>query len=299
MRKLIAGAGLILLLVVTMVTVYYHFQHKIEIIYYPVNERVLIEDHEIMVKYISKTAFKNNWREPSWLMNQTWLIEKLPIDAFYGLAKINYFYSKPYEFNDDSYNYNIHLEVLNDNLSVEEDMSMDHIKIRLLYGETDNVYSANSHTYSRKGNATTMLATQEIENRPSMVPRALSFESEDKGQIKNIEITQPPKSIKYNFFNRKDIIRDKSAGDVASDFLYGLQHVEEKKITTETDQAIRDRYLELQELMYDLQYMGDYGQYEDVYIMSVSDRDVDQPSIKLYMVYENLTWVIIEVEPKS
>lgn len=299
MRKLIEGAVLILLLIVTTVTVYYHFQHKIEIIYYPVNERVLIEDHEIMVKYISKTDFKNNWREPSWLMNQSWLIEKLPIDAFYGLAKMDYFYSKPYEFNDDSYNYNIHLEVLNDNLSVEEDMSMDNIKIRLLDGETDNVYSANSHTYSRKGNATTMLATQEIEDRPSMVPRVLSFESEDKGQVKNIEISQPPKSIKYNFFNRKEIIRDESAGAVASDFLYGLQHVDEEKISTETEKEIRDRFLELQEPIYDLHYMGHYGQYDDVYVMYVSDKDVDQPGLKLYMVYENLTWLIIEVEPKS
>jgi len=294
MRKLIAGAGLILLLVVTTVTVYYHFQHKIEIIYYPVNERVLIEDHEIMVKYISKTDFKNNWREPSWLMNQTWLIEKLPIDAFYGLAKMDYFYSKPYEFNDDSYNYNIHLEVLNDSLSVEEDMSIDHIKIRLHNSETDITYSANSKSYSRKGNATTMVATQEIEDRPSMVPKALSFESEDKGQIKNIKITQTPKAIKYNFFNRKDILRNESADDVATDFIYGLQHVEEGKITTEADQEIRDRFLDFQEPIYDLQYLGQYGQYEDVYIMSVSDKDVDQPSIKLHMVYENLTWVIIE-----
>lgn len=294
MRKLIAGAALILLLVVTTMTVYYHFQHKIEIIYYPVNERVLIEDHEIMVKYISKTDFKNNWREPSWLMNQTWLIEKLPINTYLWLARMDYFYSKPYEFNNDRYNYNIHLEVLNDSLSEEDETLIDQIIIRLLDGETDNSYSTNADSYTRTSNATTMVATKKIKDRPSMVPKTLSFESEGKGQVKNVEITQPPKSIKYNFFNKNKIIRNELAGDVAADFLYGLQQVEGEKITTETDQEIRDRFLDFQEPIYDLQYLGDYGQYEDVYIMSVSDKDVDHPSIKLHMVYENLTWVIIE-----
>jgi hypothetical protein len=142
-----------------------------------------------------------------------------------------------------------------------------------------------------------MLATQEIEDRPSIVPRALSFESEDKGQIKNIEISQPPKSIKYNFFNRKEIIRDESAGAVASDFLYGLKHVEGEKTISVTNKEIRDRFLDFQEPIYDLQYMGRHGEYDDVYVMYVSDRGVDQPGLNLYMVYENLTWMIIEVEP--
>ncbi len=297
MRKLIAGAAIILLLVVTTVTVYYHFQHKIEIIYYPVNERVMIDDYEIIVKYISRTDFKNNWKgRPSWLMDQTWLIEKLPHDTFYWLARMDYFYSKPYEFNDDNYNYNIHLEVLNDSLSVEEEMSIDHIKIRLLDRETDNTYSANSKSYSRNGNATTMLATQEIEDRPSMVPKALSFESEDQGQIKNVEITQEPKSIKYNFFNRKEIIRNESADEVAGDFLYGLKYVEGEKTTSETDKKISDRFLEFQEPIYDLQYLGHHGQYDDVYVISVTEKDVDKPGLNLYMVYENLSWLIIEVE---
>jgi hypothetical protein len=276
MKKFIKGIlGLILVTFIT-ITVYYYFQHTIEITYYPVNERIRIEDQEFIVKYISKTDFKKEFRGFPWWTGQEALINSLPPKVYQWLSKVSYFYSKPYAFNDDSYNYNIHLEVLNDTLSIEENSGIQDIKVSLIDREADRSYTSLSQTISRSDRSTSMLLVAEIEDEPDIEHVSLSFQLEEDGQEETIEVTQEPETRQFNFFNRYDIIENLTADHVAAEFLNDLMSIEAPT--------------------YDLQYVGNYEQYEEVYKMVIRNREeVNQSEITLHMIYEDFQWQVIGV----
>lgn len=276
MKKFIKGIlGLILVTFIT-ITVYYYFQHTIEITYYPVNERIRIEDQEFIVKYISKTDFKKEIRGFPWWTGQEALINSLPPKVYQWLSKVSYFYSKPYAFNDDSYNYNIHLEVLNDTLSIEENSEMLDIKVSLIDQEADKSYTSFSQTISRSDRSTTMLFVAEIEDEPNIEYLSLSFELEEDGQEETIEVTQKPETRQFNFFSRYNIIEDLTADHIAAQFINDLVSIEAPT--------------------YDLQYVGKYEQYEEVYKMVIRNREEENQSENtLYMIYEDFQWQVIAV----
>ena len=280
MKKIIKGIlGLMLVAFIT-VTVYYYFQHTIEITYYPVNERIRLEDQEFIVKYITKTNYKKESRLLPWWIEQEALINALPRKLYDGLWKVSYFYSKPYDFNDDTYNYNIHLEVLDETLALEDNSGMENIKVRLIDKKADRSYLSFSQLRSRNNRSTTMLLIAEIEDEPDMEQLSLSFEREEDGQKERIEVIKKPETRQFNFFNRRDIIEDVTADHKARQILNDLVSVK--------DEA------DLKTPIYDLQYVGNYEQYEEVYKMSISDLEEEtQPEIILHMIYEDFQWQVI------
>jgi hypothetical protein len=121
-----------------------------------------------------------------------------------------------------------------------------------------------------------MLLIAEIEDEPDIEHVSLSFQLEEDGQEETIEVTQEPETRQFNFFNRYDIIENLTADHVAAEFLNDLMSIEAPT--------------------YDLQYVGNYEQYEEVYKMVIRNREeVNQSEITLHMIYEDFQWQVIGV----
>jgi hypothetical protein len=82
------------------------------------------------------------------------------------------------------------------------------------------------------------------------------------------------KSNQFNFFNRYDIIEDLTADHIAAQFINDLVSIEAPT--------------------YDLQYVGKYEQYEEVYKIVIRNREeANQSDITLHMIYEDFQWQAI------
>ena len=120
------------------------------------------------------------------------------------------------------------------------------------------------------------LIDQEADRSYTSLSQTISRSDRSTSMLIVAEIEDEPETRQFNFFNSYDIIEDITADHVAAEFLNDLVSIEAPT--------------------YDLQYVGKYEQYEDVYKMVIRNREEENQSENtLYMIYEDFQWQVIGV----
>ncbi|GAA0179138.1 hypothetical protein SH2C18_20630 [Clostridium sediminicola] len=116
----------ILLLIISIwiiISTFFYFQHRIQVDTYYIGKYIEFDEFSVLVKNVEKYNFEYKHRKyPDFLFNL-----KLPWNITKAILKINYFYSKPYSINKESYKYNVNCEIIFNPDSINKEDKLDNI----------------------------------------------------------------------------------------------------------------------------------------------------------------------------
>ena len=283
------------------ISVYFYFQHRIQVDVYYIGEHIEFDEFSIIVKNIERYNYEKNDRKlPEYIFEL-----QLPWKMTEAILKINYFYSRPYLIHKDAYEYKVNCEVifnpeLIDSESVSEKVR-DKIKVRLYNEATTSSRTANQTQSHYNSNMNVIhYAFIGVWQDDSDIKISV----QDKDYI--ISFEEPFLTKTYDYSNRKPDDRNQLANDTIKEFLWDYYNdsIEESKNYIHEDYIedfpwhIFKAYQPLTNTNYIFSYVGKHRDKEKVFIINVSDikANDNNQNYKFYMVYEDLKWQIMDAK---
>lgn len=96
LKKALVKVILAFLLIWLVISVYFYYQHNVIVWHYPVNQQIELKDAKVDISEISVQNYRRNETYRYINENLFRVIQKLPHQIQGGIARVCYFYSKPY-----------------------------------------------------------------------------------------------------------------------------------------------------------------------------------------------------------
>lgn len=284
------------------VSVFFYFQHRIQVDRYYVGKYIEFDDFSVLVKNIERYNFEQNGRNyPDEILKLN-----LPWKITLAILKINYFYSQPYHINNESYKYEVNCEIIFnpefiDSENVTKKIS-DTIGIYLYQDATTSLKepTGNKIAYESNKNVMHFMFSGKWQENYS---KGLKIINNDNGEEYVIPIEKPYVANTYGYFNRRVDDAQQMASDIINQFLWEYYNgkIKDAEIYIKEECVenfhwnILDQYEKFRSDNYQFSYLGRFMDEEQVFIMKVTDDDL-MKDLNFYLIYRDFDWQIINVE---
>ncbi|WP_027400389.1 hypothetical protein [Anaerovorax odorimutans] len=287
------------------ISVFFYFQHRIQVDMYPIGKYIEFDDFSILIKNVEKYNYENN--KPNYKSSRAIMKLNLPWNITETILKTKYFYNRPYSSNK-GYQYSVNCEIIYNPNSVSQEKVVEIVneKINLevcnkslqsfdIHGENGMQYTNKSNIihYEKIGdwkNDSTNLKISDLENDHQYI---IPLEKASTG--------------KYDYFNRKKEDKSHMADNIIDRFLRSYKDDDIKSAETYINNKYVDdfpwdrikqyEYETILNAHYELSYIGEYKEEKDVFLMKVSfdENDNSMKKINFYLVYKDFNWQIIDI----
>jgi hypothetical protein len=287
------------------VSVFFYFQHRIQIDTYYIGEYIEFDEFSIFIKNIERYNFEEN------RMNYPDNILKLelPLKITQAILEINYFYSKPYDIDEELYKYKVNCEIIfsqeySDSEGFDKNI-YDKISIGVYNEESTSLnptYGYQSQ-YSSNVNVIQYSGSGDWKENYS---NGVKIINNDNSKEYLFLIEKPFITNIYGYFNRRIDDRLQMANDIIRNFLLNYYNGN----LEDSENYINEDYVEnfpwstfiqyeyFEDINFEFSYLGKYKDKEKVFIMNISEnRDNGLiESFDFYMIYEDFNWQIIDAK---
>lgn len=287
------------------ISTFFYFQHRIQVDTYYIGKYIEFDEFSVFVKNVEKYNFENNrhkYPDALFKLNLPWKITK-------AISKINYFYSKPYSFNKESYKYNVNCEIIFNPDSINKEYKLDNInKMMSIEVYNEALASVGKLSESRmqyESNSNVMIYTK-IGNWNENFSNGLKVSDTKNGNQYLIPFEKSFFTKNYGYFNSKNDDRQQMTNDIILKFLCTYHNGDIKAAENYiNDKYVDDfpwntvnQYKEFVNANFELSYIGNYKGEEDVFHMNTSFYQEDnlKNNLNFYLIYRDFNWQIIYVE---
>lgn len=287
------------------VSVFFYFQHQIQVDTYYIGEYIEFDEFSILVKNIERYNFeKNRGNFPDDIIKL-----KLPWKMTEAILKIDYFYSQPYHINKESYKYEVNCEIIFNHESIDSESLTKKIGDKIgmeVYNEASTSLKGLTNYQIQYDSNMNVIHYTYIGAWQENYSNGLKISDNDNGEVYLFPFEKPFTTNIYGYFNRRIDDRQQMASDTITKFLRNYYNCK----TKESEIYINEEYIQnfpwstliqyehFRCINYEFSYLGKYMDKEEVFIMNVSDNQ-DNGLIKsfdFYMIYKDFKWQIIDVE---
>jgi len=277
---------------------FFYFNHRIQVDKYEINKYIEFDDFGILVKNVEIYNFEVNGRNyPDFIYKYD-----IPYRVASKILEIDYFYSSPYTINKDSYSYDINYEIIN-NKPFANPNEYSKLFSTSIFQDNSSLFRVTTKvSFSFANNSNLSSATNAVNLQGKSI-HSIKLTFNDTNEEYLIEINEPPTTITFDYFNRRKVGTIIEDNDIIPIFLANYYRHEKKDVA----RFIKAEYLEkfnfdtldqyetFEDHKYTFSYLGKFMNENQVFIMDVRDDD-QAKSLQFYMIYEDLKWVIIDVE---
>jgi len=288
------------------VTVFFYFQHRIQVDTYYIGEYIEFDEFSVYVKNIERYNYELlNYRDYPEILRKL----KLPLKMSQAIMKISYFYSQPYHIEKGVYKYRVNCEIIYNTESIDWTYVSLEIYDKFSMGTYNEASSSleppNIGGSSMAGNMN-IIHYEFKADWEEAYSSGLKFSNKENGEDYLFPFEKPFLTNDYGYFNRRRVDRRQISTDTIKYFLWNYDYGNSE----EAENYINEDYVEnfpwstltqhesSRIWNYEFSYLGRYMDKEKVFIMNISNRnDTDLiRNLDIYMIYEDFKWQIIDAE---
>ncbi|GEM_PF-2585918 len=287
------------------VSVFFYFQHSIQVESYSIEKYIEFEKFGVLVKNIEKRNFEENrmhFSDNSYIARLD-----LPSGIISTIYKINYFYSIPYHIDNEKMKYDINCEVIFDQNVIDAESVGELVGEELnieLFNNTSGSYIRPSGHSREISSAKNIIHCSYRGNWSQNNIAGVKIINENNGEEHAIKFDKQFLINKYSFFNPVVPERKKRSDNLIYEFIWNYYKQDsrfniEGKYVEDFPWDNLKKYEDFTVDNYEFSYLGQYMGDDQVFVMKVLENNPENLPMKeleFHMVYKNLNWKIIDVK---
>jgi len=291
------------------VTVFFYFQHRIQVDTYDVGEYIEFDECSVYVKNVERYNYEKNYRDYPENLGKLLSKLKLPMKMSETIMKIGYFYSQPYHIEKELYKYKVNCEII----LTPESVDSKYFQLKIFDKMDIGIYnegstSLNTPHEGRGGSAgnINVFYYEFIGDWEEAYSSGVKISNKENGEDYLFPFKKQFLTNDYGYFNRRRVDRRQKSTDTIKYFLLKYDHGNSVEAENYINEDYVDNFpwstLTQKETFifwnYEFSYLGRYMDKEKVFIMNVSNgKDTDLiRNLDFYMIYEDFKWQIIDAE---
>jgi len=287
------------------VSVFFYFQHNIQVESYSIGKYIEFEKFGVLVKNIERRNFEENRMR---FVDYSYITKlNLPSNMFNAIYKVNNFYSIPYDIDNEKLKYDINCEVIFDQNVIDAESVGELLREELdieLFNNTSSSYIRPSGSSQEISSSENIIYLSYNGNWSQNSIAGVKIINEKSGEEHVIEFEKQFLINKYSFFNPVVPERKKRSSSIIDEFIWNY-YKQDSRFNID-DKYIEDfpwdnlkQYADFTADNYELSYLGHYMNDDQVFVMKVlenNQENLPMKELEFYMVYKDLSWKIIDVK---